>query len=201
MDTQIRTHYITVTQTSPTVDFTATPRNGDAPLHVQFTSIVTGEVTAYEWRFGDGGIASTPNPTHTYTSAGSFGVTLKVTGPGGPAQTTKPDYITINAPPGAPTATFSADIVSGIAPLTVTFTAVTSGTVEGWHWRFGDGSAAFTGPVVSHTYVTSGTFDVSLTVSNTIGSYTTSKLNYIITKTESEPSHAIYLPLILRDTL
>ena len=37
----------------------------------------------------------------------------------------------------------------------------------------------YTGPVVSHTYVTSGTFGVSLTVSNTVGSYTVSKPDYI----------------------
>jgi PKD repeat protein len=198
-DTQIRTHYITVTQAPLAVDFTGDPRSGDAPLEVQFTSIVTGEVTAYEWRFGDGGIASTPNPPHTYTGAGNFDVILKVTGPGEAAQTTKLDYITINAPPGAPTATFSADIVSGTAPLTVTFTAIPSGTVEGWYWTFGDGGAAFTGPVVSHTYITSGTFDVGLTVSNTIGSWIESEPNYITVKTKSKPSHAIYLPLVLRD--
>jgi len=191
--------YITVTEPpipAPEVDFTGSPRNGDAPLGIQFTSIVTGEVTSYAWTFGDGGVASTPNPTHTYASAGSFGVTLVVTGPGGTAQAVKPAYITVNPPPGAPTATFSANVVSGTVPLAVTFTAVTSGTVESWHWTFGDSTVAFAGPVVQHTYQMPGVFDVSLTVSNTHGSYTVNKPRYI---TVSSGGHRVYLPLVLRN--
>ena len=191
--------YITVTGPpipAPEVDFTGTPSSGDAPLDVHFTSIVTGEVTSYAWAFGDGGVASTANPTHTYTNAGSFGVSLVVTGPGGTAQAVKPAYITVNPPPGTPTATFSANVVSGTVPFAVTFTAVTSGTVEGWHWDFGDSTVAITGPVVQHTYQTPGVFDVSLTVSNTYGNYTVNKPGYI---TVSSGGHRVYLPLILRN--
>ena len=198
-DTLTRKHYITVTEPAPQVDFVGVPRSGDAPLTVQFTSTVTNTVTAYAWEFGDGGVASTANPTHTYESGGTFDVTLMVTGPGGTAQATQPDYITVIAPPGVPTATFSADVVSGTAPLTVTFTAVTSGTVEGWHWTFGDGGEAFEGPEVIHTYVTSDTFDVSLTVSNTHGSYMASESDYITVNTKTtEAPFAIYLPLVVR---
>ena len=181
----VKAGYITVNEPAPEVDFIASPRSGDAPLTVQFTSTVTGTVTAYGWNFGDGGTATTANPTHTYQSAGSFGVTLVVTGTGGTASESKPGYITVNAPSGAPTATFSADVTEGTAPLTVTFTAVTSGTVEGWLWTFGDGGQATTGPVVTHVYTTPGLFDVSLTVSNTYGSYTTNKPGYI---TVNEPA-------------
>ena len=200
-DTLSRTNYITVTEPppAPQVDFSGAPRSGKAPLMVQFTSTVTGTVTAYGWLFGDGGIADTPNPTHTYASAGNFCVTLVVTGPGGIADVSKHGYITVNAPPGAPTATFSADVVSGTVPLTVTFTAITSGTVEHWLWNFGDGGTTFTGPVVSHTYVTSGTFDVSLTVSNTHGSFVVSKPGYVTVREKGEgPSYFVYLPLVMR---
>jgi len=120
-------------------------------------------VDLWRWRHGEYG-----EPDPYLLSAGSFGVLLAVTGPGGEATKSKSGYITVNASPGTPTATFSADVVSGTSPLAVTFTAVPSGTVEHWLWRFGDGDMAFTGPVVDHTYVTSGTFDVSLTVSSQI---------------------------------
>jgi len=198
-DTLKRRHYITVSEAPPQVDFVGNPRSGDAPLTVHFTSTVTGTVTDYQWNFGHGGVADTPNPTHTYPHAGSFGVTLVVTGPGGTADISKPGYIAVNAAPGAPTATFTADVTSGTVPLTVTFTAVTSGTVEHWLWSFGDDSTAFTGPVVSHTYVTSDTFDVSLTVSNTHGSFIVSTPAYITVRTKDDDSHFIYLPLILRN--
>ena len=75
-------------------------------------------------------------------------------------------------------------MISGLAPLTVTFTATTSGLVEGWLWTFGDGETATTGPMVQHTYQTPGVFDVSLTVSNTSGSYVASEPDFI---TVSEP--------------
>ncbi|MBN1876514.1 MAG: PKD domain-containing protein [Anaerolineae bacterium] len=96
-DSVIYTNYITAAKAPPQVDFIGTPRSGDAPLDAQFTSIVTGDVTSYAWAFGDGGVASAPNPTHTYTGAGSFSVTLVVTGPGGTAQADKPGYITVSS--------------------------------------------------------------------------------------------------------
>ncbi len=198
-DTEMKANYITVTYPPPQADFTATPRSGDAPLEVHFTSVVTGVVTSYAWDFGDGGTATVAHPTHIYTRAGSFGVSLAVTGPGGTAQVVKPGYITVSPPPSAPTATFSANVVSGTAPLTVTFTAVTSGTVEYWHWTFGDGAEAFTGPVVQHTYVTSGVFNVSLTVSNTYGSYTVNKPRYITVNPPPGTAYQVYLPLVLRN--
>lgn len=194
----VKPGYITVTQpvTAPAVDFVGMPRSGETPLMVQFTGTVTGTATVYAWDFGDGGTAATLTPTHTYQSVGNFGVTLVVIGPGGAAQAVKPGYISVNAPAGTPTVTFNADVVSGVAPLSVTFTALTTGTVMGWHWDFGDGAVVFTGPVVQHTYQTPGRFTVSLTVSNTYGSYTVGRPEYI---TVNAP-HQLYLPLVLRLT-
>jgi PKD repeat protein len=164
---------------APRASFTGTPLNGDAPLDVQFTSIVTGSVTSYSWIFGDGGVSTLSNPSHTYNSAGSFGVELTVTGPGGTFSISQDAYVMVNPAPGVPTADFSADITSGIVPLQVTFTAVTTGTVDTWAWNFGDGGTAASGPVVSHTYITPGRYPVSLVVSNGNGSFTVSKPGYI----------------------
>lgn len=185
---------LNVTGVLPEVDFVGVPHTGNAPLSVQFTSMVTGTVTDYLWRFGDGGIADTPNPTHTYQNAGRFGVTLETTGPEGLVTVNKPDYIIVNVPTGVPTATFSANLTNGTAPLMVTFTASVSGTVEHWQWDFGDGHLATTGPTVNHTYVTSGTFDVSLTVSNTYGSFSTNKLGYITVRKSNEVEFPEALP-------
>jgi PKD repeat protein len=198
-DTLTRAHAITVTEAQPHADFIGAPRSGNAPLTVWFTSTVTGSITEYQWDFGDGGVADTANPTYTYRNAGDYGVVLTVIGPGEMVEVTKLSYINVNAPAGVPTATFSADVISGTAPLDVTFTAVTSGTVEHWLWSFGDGNTASTSSKVRHTYVTSGTFDVSLTVSNTFGNYIANKPNYITVRTEGEMEYPIYLPLVLRN--
>ncbi|HZV70371.1 MAG TPA: PKD domain-containing protein [Saprospiraceae bacterium] len=57
---------------------------------VQFTNTSKG-ATSYEWTFGDAGntTSSLENPTFTYTTGGTYTVTLKATGAGGPATSTK----------------------------------------------------------------------------------------------------------------
>jgi uncharacterized repeat protein (TIGR01451 family) len=189
--------YITVRPSpgSLTATFSADVTSGTAPLDVTFTAKTSNSVEDWLWRFGDRETATTgPVVSHIYQSGGHFDVTLIVTGPGGIVEVSKPDYITVHVAPGAPTATFIADVTSGDVPLDVTFTAVTSGTVEGWLWHFGDGGTASTGPIVGHTYVRAGTFDVSLFVSNTYGSYLVSEPDLI----HVAPVFRLYLPLVLK---
>jgi len=79
-----------------TVEFSATQRSGDAPLTVQFSDLSDGEgISAWAWDFGDGGSSSTQNPSHTFTTDGSYHVTLTVTGTAGTETLTRSDYIVI----------------------------------------------------------------------------------------------------------
>ena len=71
----------------------------------------------------------------------------------------------------APTADFSASPTTGTAPLTVSFTNLSSGSVTAWAWTFGDGGTS-TDASPSHTYTTAGTYTVKLTVTNSTGSNT-----------------------------
>ncbi len=50
---------------------------------VSFINQSTGNITSYQWRFGDGNGSETASPTHTYTSSGNYTATLTVSGPGG----------------------------------------------------------------------------------------------------------------------
>jgi len=90
---------------NPTVTalFSASPVSGEIPLTAQFTDQSTstcGGVTAWSWNFGDGGTASVKNPSHTYQTAGTYDVTLTVTGPGGKTGTlTKNDLILVSPAP------------------------------------------------------------------------------------------------------
>ena len=77
----------------PAADFTANPNEGLAPLTAAFTDLSTGDVTHWHWDFGDGQFSSEPEPSHTYTSAGDYTVSLAVMGPGGSDVKTKVDYI------------------------------------------------------------------------------------------------------------
>lgn len=67
--------------TALSVSATATPTSGNAPLSVNFASTVSGGTSpyAYNWDFGDGSPASSdPNPTHSYTSPGTYTAKLTV---------------------------------------------------------------------------------------------------------------------------
>ena len=90
--------YITVTPVAPTAAFSATPLSGVVPLSVSFTNASIGEITSWSWTFGDGSTSAQQNPAHIYTEAGTYTVTLVVTGPGGSDQLVKTNYITVTQP-------------------------------------------------------------------------------------------------------
>jgi len=77
--------------------FTASQTNGIAPLSVTFTDTSTGGITNRFWNFGDGkttNFTAATNPTHTYT-AGTYNVTLTVSGSVGSSTNAKPNYIKV----------------------------------------------------------------------------------------------------------
>ena len=102
--------YITVTESALTAAFSATPVTGDKPLSVHFTDESSGAITGFSWDFGDGGTSTIQNPVHTYNSAGTFSVSLTVTGPGGSDTDTKNNYIIINNP------TSNIELIDGNTP-------------------------------------------------------------------------------------
>ena len=66
----------------PTAAFTYAPNPAVRNTPIQFTDTsvdVDGPIASRSWQFGDGGISSDANPIHTFTSAGTFTVTLTVT--------------------------------------------------------------------------------------------------------------------------
>ena len=85
----------------PTADFTASPTSGYAPLTVQFTDTSTGNPAQWQWDVNNDGVVdyTVQNPTHTYSSPGTYSVRLTVSNPGGSDTRIKTGYITVNAPP------------------------------------------------------------------------------------------------------
>ena len=62
-------------------------------------------------------------------------------------------------------ANFTSNVTSGIAPLTVSFTDLSTGAPNSWQWNFGDGAASNEKDPV-HTYLSPGNYVVNLTSSN-----------------------------------
>ena len=82
-----------------TVDFTAVPQVGDAPLQVLFTDTSNVNPTAWQWDFGDGGTSTLQNPTHLYKCPGTYDVSLTIAHESGPDDLTKNDFIIVMIPP------------------------------------------------------------------------------------------------------
>jgi PKD repeat protein len=84
-------------------------------------------------------------------------------------------------PPVYPHAGFTGAPLTGTAPLTVSFTDLSTGTITSWAWDFGDGGTSTQRNPV-HTYQKQGTYKVRLTVSGPAGSNTLTKPSYIKVK-------------------
>lgn len=170
-DTLARTNYITV-NSFPTLDFTADKTNGCFPVTVKFTDLSTPGAgntnTAWDWNFGDGSTSALQNPSHTYSAAGNFTVTLKVTNDKGCSKIlNKNSYIIISSGVVADFTKTATNICS--TPATVDFTSTSTGPgTLSYLWNFGDGSTS-TLQNPSHIYNSSGSFNISLQVNSSFG--------------------------------
>ncbi len=164
-----KTNYISV-QNIPSSNFTFSVDT----LKVTFTNTSQGANT-FLWNFGDGNTSTAQNPVHTYAQSGTYTVTLTSTNACGSNTSTK--TVTVVGPP---VAAFTADTTSGCAPLTVQFTSQALGNPTAFYWQFPGGTpdtSTAQNPVV--TYNTPGYYDVTLVVTNALGSDTLTKQNYI----------------------
>ena len=167
---------------APNAQFTASPRDGPAPLAVQFTDQSSGTISSRSWDFtNDGTVDSTlVNPVFTYTNPGNYTVNLTVRGPGGSDTEIKTGYISVKEPASGVSAQFTASPRAGSVPLTVRFTNQSSGEITSYTWDFnGDGivDSRVKNPVT--VYTSSGTFTVSLTVRGPDGMDTEVKTGYL----------------------
>jgi PKD repeat protein len=176
--TETKTNYIVSGDAAPVADFTAIPTSGLYPMTVHFTDASAGNVTTYDWNFGDGSHSALQSPAHTYTYPGTFTVSLTVTGPGGSNTKTMTGLINTNV--ATPTADFSASPTSGLGPLHVSFTDQSTGNLTGitYAWTFGDGATATT-QNPDHIYTTNGQYTVTLAIHTANGDNTRTRTNFI----------------------
>lgn len=135
---------------------------------VQFTNTSTGGGTmTFDWDFGDGTPhATTPNPTHAYATAGSYDVTLTVTNEMGTDAVTASLTVIDAVIAGS-----SHQATTSVGQPTQFTDASTGGGTLTYLWDFGDGnSSTLASPL--HTYNATGTFNVTLTVTNEVSSDT-----------------------------
>jgi len=157
------------------------PFEGETVVFQDLSRIVgDGSITGRTWDFGDGATSQEPAPSHAYTSAGSFDVTLTVQAGDETATLTKRNFITVR-PRVAPDADFMALETAVPAGSPVTFADLSDpGTADitSWHWAFGDGGTE-TGSAPTHVYASPGSYTVTLTVASPHGQDEEIKHNYI----------------------
>ncbi|HEY3274748.1 MAG TPA: PKD domain-containing protein [Methanocella sp.] len=81
----------------PVANFFADITVGVAPLTVQFNDTTSNKPTSWQWNFGDGTDNSTvQSPVHTFSSYGTYTVTLTVANDGGSSTRQIENYIIVN---------------------------------------------------------------------------------------------------------
>ncbi|ALK05598.1 MAG: hypothetical protein AAY43_07680 [Methanosarcina sp. 795] len=148
----------------PVADFSSSVSSGNAPLAVQFTDL-SQNAAAWNWDFGDGSSSTEQNPSHIYSTAGDYTISLTASNANG--TDSKSSTITVLRQPVPPVADFSSSVTEGYAPLAVQFTDLSQNAAE-WSWDFGDGASS-SEQSPSHTYSAAGSYTVTLTVSNADG--------------------------------
>ena len=169
--------------TAAAARLSVTPSSGGVPLSITADGSAstpgTNPIASYSFNFGDGslpaGPSSTPSASHTYTSVGSYTVTMMVTDTAG-VTSSAGSTVRVVTPP---VANVSVTPASGAAPLSVTADASASTDALGiasYTFNFGDGSPAVgpqASPKAAHSYTTAGNFTVSMTVTDTAAASST----------------------------
>lgn len=115
-------------------------------------SDLSGSAISWHWNFGDGSTSSLQNPTHLYTSNGTFSISLVVTNCAGNDSIYKPNYITITAP-ALPIVQGDSSLICGADSLHLSATA--SGNISWFDAATGGTLLAtgnqFTTPLINAT--------------------------------------------------
>lgn len=138
---------------------------GCSPLTVEFTD-TSLHADTYFWDFGDGNSSTQQNPIYTYYGAGTYSVTLTVTGPGGTASVTHVDSVVVQERANA-YFTFGPQVVY-VPSQPVQFYNLSS-FASSYIWDFGDGSIDSLNSNPFHYYQDVGTYTVTLIATNEWG--------------------------------
>ena len=146
-------------------DFAITGYNNCAlNTALTFNNNSTGTVTSSIWNFGDGTTSTLFSPTKTYTIAGTYTITYKISN--GTCSDSISKTISLQA---KPTASFTVNNNSQcLSGNSFSFNNLSSGSIVAYHWNFGDNTSSNLQHPIK-TYTTAGNYNVILTVTNANG--------------------------------
>lgn len=156
-----------VSYAQPNTNFEASPREVCVGESIQFTDLTTpsGSITSWNWNFGDGNGSTVQNPSHTYSTPGNFKITLVASDGTSSEGEVKNNYITVHP---LPNPSFNVNIIEGCSlPGEISIGNVQPSTGVSYEWDFGNGETSTSGSPSDVTYNSTGSFDITLTVTNT----------------------------------
>ncbi len=162
-------HQVSVTHT-PGLDFSW--NYGCEADPVQFTILspptdITA-VVSWDWNFGDGGVSFVMEPSHIYTTSGTYNVSLTINDTMSTTNTVV-KQITINPPPISSFQTNSPTCLNNDVQF-IDVSTTPTGFITEWYWDFGDGNTQLVtfpdNPNVTHLYSGTGTYLTTLTITN-----------------------------------
>lgn len=174
---------------APTADFSWGPDGLTVTADSSASSDADGTITSRAWSFA-GAPASGTTATHTFAASGTYPVTLTVTDDDGATGTvTKNVTVTAPAQNAPPTAEFTWQ-ADGLTVTTDSSPSIdTDGTIAARAWSFAGTSAA--GATATHTFAASGTYPVTLAVTDDDGATGTVTKNVTVTAPPPPPAGAL----------
>jgi len=175
----------------PDIIIGAEPDSGCHPLTVDFTDLTQPPSVAWSWNFGDPdsqpNTATVAEPSHLYSGAGLYDVSLSITtAEGCVTDTILTDFVEVFP---LPNANFNLDPeVVNLLNATVNFTDLSTSNVTQWNWDFGDGHAS-TMQNPTNLYGDTGTYTINLLVTTVHGCTDEVSRQVII-----EPDFMFYVP-------
>ena len=172
----IKYYYATAATLPPVANFSFNPVGPVAGQSVAFNDTSTNSPASWDWDFGDPASGSANSstlrsPTHTFTNAGTYVVTLVATNELGSDDVTKQVTVSTSGPP---VASFSFAPSSPSVGQSVQFTDTSSGGPTARSWDFGDGTfSSATNP--TKAYAAAASYTVRLLVSNALGASSTTR--------------------------
>ncbi|MDG5800576.1 PKD domain-containing protein [Marinilabiliaceae bacterium ANBcel2] len=198
--TVTKTDFITVHH-SPSAQFSVSgDQTGCAPYQIEFTnqsSDPANSELSFIWSFGDGNNSREENPQHQYKHQGNFDVSLIAENEHG---CTSSFSINNAVEVSHPRASFGVNQRTSCAgELTAQFTNL-SRAKEGYEseWDFGDGNSSDENSP-THKYNETGSFSVSLTVTDDIGCSDHISRNNLIEVVETEASFTLAKDIVCPD--
>lgn len=163
----------TVSQTvtvheKPVADFNFTNQcDGTAIPFTSTSTISSGNITNYSWDFGNNNTGTGASTSHLYANPGTYNVTHTVVSNNGCSDTITQMVTVYNNP----IASFAHQNVclGNAMNFSNTSTVAAPDVIDNYLWVFGDGSPTSNQTHPSHTYLNSGTYNVTLITTTSNG--------------------------------